>query len=188
MIGNWIWFQYKSSLSGVGFYKHAWMYYRIGQLPEEINPDHRLISITVFFTFQSWWFPVPVSACRFPLFSGETVFTEGLWKNRTGLFCMICVFPRWNFHMKLTFQNNEFSTTVEKCWKFKKAFIYRIFLIVYNCVFHFFISYFSTFFRLIHSVESFSTFYPLSQRCGKLWKTAKSPLFIIFFYTFQYCG
>ena len=53
-------------------------------------------------------------------------------------------------------------------------------LIVHNCLFHFYISGFSTFFRVVDNVEFLSTVYPLCKRCGFMWKTHKT-LYLLHF-------
>ena len=53
------------------------------------------------------------------------------------------------------------------------------FLYVYKRVFHFYIFDFSPILQVYHSVDRISTYYPLSEFCGKLWKKLIFILIII---------
>lgn len=75
------------------------------------------------------------------------------------------------FHSLSPIHNCQFSTIVENCGKTIFKACLSLLRTVNKCELHFFIFGLSTFFRLMHNVETLSTFYPQLKSCGKLWKT-----------------
>ena len=94
----------------------------------------------------------------------------------------------WMKNVSFPHVTNIYGKTVfhncGKVWKIHILWYLSHFIHVYKCLFHFFNFMFSPVFKVFHSVNKISTFYPLLKICGNMWKTINNTEIIPIFYIY----